>query len=351
MVKRNIDHHNLIYHPKRVTEWLEKGDCFPIYVEIGPTNRCNHKCIFCALDFIEHKGHNIEKGVMLKTLENMANNGVLSVMFAGEGEPLLHENISEFVQYSKKSGLAVAMTSNGILFDEKKALECLPYLTWVRFSVDAGTRENYAKIHRTKPGDFDKIVRNIKTAADIKREQNLNANISAQYLMIPENIGEVLTFSEIMKNAGADNIQIKPYSQHPNSINKFAVNYEEYVHLEKELEKFNSDRFGVFFRKRTIKRLEEGISYKECLGAPFFALIDSKGDVVPCNLFYDKPEFVYGNLYENSFSEIWKGDKRKEVLRKLKEKGVEECREICRLDACNKYLADLGDIPEYARFI
>ena len=39
-----------IYHPERVSEWLRKGDCYPIYVEIGPTNRCNHHCIFWAFN-------------------------------------------------------------------------------------------------------------------------------------------------------------------------------------------------------------------------------------------------------------------------------------------------------------
>ena len=41
-----VDNHKLMYHPERVTEWRERKDCYPIYVEIGPTNACNHRCIF-----------------------------------------------------------------------------------------------------------------------------------------------------------------------------------------------------------------------------------------------------------------------------------------------------------------
>ena len=44
----DVDNHKLMYHPERVSEWEEKGDCAPIYAEIGPTNTCNHRCGFCS---------------------------------------------------------------------------------------------------------------------------------------------------------------------------------------------------------------------------------------------------------------------------------------------------------------
>jgi GTP 3',8-cyclase len=83
----------------------------------------------------------------------------------------------------------------------------------------------------------------------------------------------------------------------------------------------------------------------ECHGLPFFTLIDAKGNVLPCGLFYDQNEFTYGNLHENSFSEIWKGNKRKEVIKRIKEKGIETCRKGCRLDVINRYL-DRLKFPE-----
>ena len=52
-MKTEVDSHRLSFHPERVAEWKQEGDCYPIYVEIGPTNKCNHKCMFCALDWLE----------------------------------------------------------------------------------------------------------------------------------------------------------------------------------------------------------------------------------------------------------------------------------------------------------
>ena len=95
----NVDNHKLMYHPERVAEWKEKGDCYPVYVEIGPTNACNHNCVFCALDWVGSDKTFIDKDVMSSTLEDMAKNGVKSIMFAGEGEPLLHKNIGLFTHF------------------------------------------------------------------------------------------------------------------------------------------------------------------------------------------------------------------------------------------------------------
>ena len=92
-------------------------------------------------------------------------------------------------------------------------------------------------------------------------------------------------------------------------MNRLVVNLEDYNLLEEPLKEFETENFKILFRKATAQRIHEGATYKKCHGLPFFALIDAKGNIIPCNLFYGKDDFTYGNLYENSFSEIWKSEK------------------------------------------
>ena len=82
-----------------------------------------------------------------------------------------------------------------------------------------------------------------------------------------------------------------------------------------------------------------------------FSMIDINGNIIPCNLYYGNPEFTYGNLNENIFSEIWQGEKRKEILQKIREKGVKECRIGCRLDAINRYLYRIKNPHPHDNFI
>ena len=91
--KFNIDTHKLNYHIGRVNDWIQKKVVYPIYVEITPAGACNHRCTFCAVDYIGYKTVLLETQLLMDRLAEMGRLGVKSVMFAGEGEPLLHKDL------------------------------------------------------------------------------------------------------------------------------------------------------------------------------------------------------------------------------------------------------------------
>lgn len=346
-----IDSHKLLYHPGRVAQWQERGDCFPIYVEIGLTNRCNHRCVFCALDWLQRGGVDVDSEVLVRSLADMAAHGVKSIMFAGEGESLLHRDAPLFIRVAKAHGIKVSVTTNGVPLTPDKAEACLPYLSWIRFSVNAGTAERYAEIHQTKAGDFERVLANIRFAAEYKRKHNLQVDIGVQSLLLPEALDGVLRLAELVKDAGADNFQVKPYSQHPSSSNRFYLDYQQYLHLEPQLKAFESDSFSVFFRRNTMQRLADEADYARCHGLPFFALVNAHAQIIPCNLFYNNAEFLYGDLNQQSFAEIWTGQQRKRVLEAMHKRDVKECRQGCRLDAINRYLHRVVSPEERDDFI
>jgi radical SAM protein with 4Fe4S-binding SPASM domain len=347
----DVDNHKLIYHPERVTEWLKTGDCFPIYVEVGLTNRCNHRCVFCALDWFEKKYVDIDPAMMKRALHEMAECGVRSVMFAGEGEPLMHPDICDIVSCAKSEGLDVAITTNGVLFDREKLEKILPLLSWVRFSVDAGTPGTHKKIHRGGAKDFEKVLANVRKAVAIKKRDRLPVVIGVQFLLIPDNLDDLVPFIERFKEIGVDNVQVKPYSQHPLSKNRYAIEYSRYQGIEDTIREYESPGFQVIFRSQTAQRLMKKRDYDICYGMPFFTLIEADGSIIPCMMFYKNPEFCFGNLNDQSFAAIWNGEKRKTVLHKLTKNTIEHCRDGCRLDAINRYLSQLKNPHAHVNFI
>ena len=60
--------------------------------------------------------------------------------------------------------LDTALTTNGVLFRERVALNALPFLNWVRFTLDAATEEAYMRIHHCHPSHFEKVVNDIAGA-------------------------------------------------------------------------------------------------------------------------------------------------------------------------------------------
>ena len=100
--KYRIDSHKLMFHPKRVakwqagySQWESAKEIYPIYLEISPTGICNHRCLFCAKDYIGYKKREIDKNILMQRITEMAGYGVKSIMFAGEGEPVLYNDLHE----------------------------------------------------------------------------------------------------------------------------------------------------------------------------------------------------------------------------------------------------------------
>lgn len=351
MSDSRIDSHKLLYHPARVAQWLNNGDCFPIYVEIGLTNRCNHRCIFCALDWLEGKSVDINREVLLTALKDMADHGVRSLMFAGEGESLLHRDAPLFMRTASELGIKVALTTNGVPLTPEKAEACLPWLTWLRFSVNGATPHQYAAAHGTRPEDFSKVLANIAYAAELKKRLGLKVDIGVQTLLLPESLDGIVELAGLVREAGADNLQIKPYSQHPLSKNRPSLDQSGYLDLEPKFKSYETEGFQIHFRRNTFHNLLSGADYDHCHGLPFFALITAGGEIIPCNLFYSRPEYFYGNLNEQSFSAIWQGTQRKKVLAALATRDIGECRQICRLDPLNRYLHRLRHPEESDAFV
>ncbi len=357
MDKFRIDSHKINYHVDRIHDWMTKSKTvYPIYVEITPSGACNHRCTFCAVDYIGYKTRFLEKELLKTRISEMARKGVKSIMFAGEGEPLLHKDLAEIIKHTAEAGIDVSITTNAVALTEKFAREALPFTTWIKASVNAGTRDAYAKIHRTKPEDFDRVITNLTRAVEIKKEIGARCTLGAQMVLLPENASGAVTLAEKGKAIGLNYVVIKPYSQHHMSITHEyeGLCYDEYLTMANALERLSDDAFEVVFRRHTMDKLNEpGHYYTKCQATPYFwAYVMGNGDVYGCSAYLEDERFCYGNLNDSTFQEIWEGDKRKKSADYVEDGlDITECRKNCRMDEVNRYLWDLKHPPSHVNFI
>ena len=361
--KYAIDSHKLIYHPTRVSQWYEANDdweklkgVYPIYVEISPYGGCNHRCTFCALDYMGYENISMEFDVLKNALTNMAEKGVKSVMFAGEGEPLLFKNLDLIVEYCSSVGINTSLTTNFVPLNKKNIERCVENCSWIKISLNAGTAKTYAEVHQTKEIDFERVINNIKYAIEHKRANNLDCTIGVQMLLLPENKNEAKILALICKSLGVDYLVIKPYSQHLFSeTTKYEnIDYSKMVDIEDELKEISDENFNVVFRANTMKKyIEKKQSYGKCYSTPFFwAYIATDGNVFGCSAYLSDDKFCYGNIYKNSFEEIWESDKRKKSYDYIKnELDIKNCRVNCRMDEINRYLWKLKYPSKHINFI
>lgn len=347
-----MDSHKLIYHPEIVARWMRGENVYPIELEIGLTNACNHRCIFCAVDYTGYKPDRMDKQLLINNLREIAPRGVKSIIYAGEGEPLLHREAPDIINETKSMGIDAALSTNGVLLTSDISRECLKSLTWVRFSTAGITDEVYDKIQRGARGDLAKVLHNMEEAVKVKRDQHLHTTLGVQLLLLPDNKNEIVRMGRKLRRIGVDYFTIKPFSQHPQSKHILQVDYEEMLELEKEVKTLQTDEFAVYFRAHSMKKLRCQRTYQHCWALPFMVYIDAKGNLWPCIVFMGKDELRYGNLYDNSFVDIWEGQHRKAITDYFMQMDLKNnCRELCRLDEMNRYLEELKNPSEHVNFI
>lgn len=349
-----IDSHKLIFHVARVNDWLHGKTVYPLYLEIGLYGGCNHRCIFCAFDYLDYAPQIQDERCLKRFLGEAARRGVKSVLYSGEGEPLLHPAAPQIIAFTKKAGLDAALVTNGVLFTPAKAKALLKNLTWVKFSIDAATRNTYAAIHGTTLEDFDRTLGNIKEALRMRNRYGYACTIGAQFLLMPQNQKEALPFARRMKRLGLDYAVVKPYCQHPESFHslKGRFDYKHFFPLEEKLSGISSRRFSAVFRRNAMQKVKGPKPYRRCFGLDFAAHITAKGDVYPCNVFVGREQFIYGNICRDPFRKIWEGRQRAQVLKKIERSwDLSRCRDVCRLDEINRYLWEIRNPGRHVNFI
>lgn len=349
-----IDSHKLIYQIPRVYQWLQGKKIYPIYIEIGLHGSCNHRCIFCALDFLKYKPDVLDEGCLKRLISEAAQKGVKAILYSGEGEPLLHRSAIDIIIFTKQKGIAVALVTNGVLFDKDKAERALEHLTWIKVSLDAGTKKTYSMVHGARKEDFNMVINNLRSAVKIRDKHKYSCTIGAQLLLMPENYREITTLAKLLSQLGVDYLVIKPYCQHPSSSKRIdsKFKYKDLFYLEEILKKYCKDNFQIIFRRNAMEKANEKKPYKYCLGLPFATHITAKGDVYPCNAFVGKKNFIFGNICRENFITVWGGKRRKKIMDFIYNHwDIKNCRDICRLDEINRYLWELKNPSSHVNFI
>jgi GTP 3',8-cyclase len=349
-----IDSHKLMYHADRVSQWLKGVNIYPVYIEVGLSQGCNHRCIFCAFDYIGYRPVYLPTASFYRFVRSAARNGVKSIMFAGEGEPLLHPDVSDIVARTKNEGIDVAMTSNAVFFTRRVARECLPHLSWFRASIDAGTARTYAGIHRAPPADFNIVLDNLAAAVEIKRKSGSACVIGGQFLLLRENYDEAARLVCTLRRIGLEYVIIKPYSRHPSSLNRPAADFSaaDLSALEARLLKYSRHDFQVFFRNNAMRKKQSPKPYTRCVGMPFITHMTATGDLYPCSNFVGVKDFSLGNICNKPFSSVWNSRRKTRIMNDLRDRwNVKLCRQGCRLDEINRYLHDLRQPCSHVNFI
>jgi MoaA/NifB/PqqE/SkfB family radical SAM enzyme len=310
-----LDSHKLSYHMDRVNAWSAGERIAPVSVDMSLTRACGAMCSFCYAMMQESQARSsIKVNHALNLLDDFAEIGIKSVSLVSDGESTLAKAYVPFIQHASKLGIDVGNATNGWEWGPEKIEAVLPYLTWVRFTVAAGTPEGYATVMYKGPEHtevFDRAIQNIKYAVELKRRNNLSVTLGIQMVLMPHLKDEIIPFAQLGLDLGVDYAVIKHCSD--DESHTLGINYQEYESLHgllEQAESMSNDKTKVIVKWDKIKDGDKP-SYSRFYGPQFLLQISGSGLVAPSGMFFNArySKLHIGNFTEERFKDIWRSER------------------------------------------
>jgi radical SAM protein with 4Fe4S-binding SPASM domain len=250
-------------------------------VRIETTNFCNASCITCPRDQMTRQKMTMDYNHFCTLVLEAYELGAELISPFGYGEPLMDKMIADKIAFCSRLGLDTFITTNASLLTLDTTRKLLDAgLSHIRFSAH-GIFDNYEKVHGL---DWNTFERNVFNFIKVKRDLPCRADVTV-IPMNGETVEEIINFW----SGKIDDIEIwRPHGWGGKKQ----------------------------YRKSSVKIPTCGRPQRGPVQ------IQSDGTVIPCCFLMDS-EITLGNTYEDSISEILKGEKFKELRRKHMEGELE----------------------------
>jgi hypothetical protein len=179
----------------------EEARTFPPMVQLSITNVCDMSCGHCPHPLYKkepgYRPSFMSMELFKKIADETGTHPESSLRLFGWGEPLVHPNLVDMVDYAKQCGVNIVnLITNGLKLDEKKSAQLLHAgLDLLEVSIDAITAETYENV-RGNARTFPIIVRNVENYIAIRDQQNGHTYVSVSIIDQPRAHHEVDAFKQ-----------------------------------------------------------------------------------------------------------------------------------------------------------
>lgn len=289
-------------------ELTEKTRHFPKMVVINTCYPCNALCPHCPYtptnSKIREEGRALQSPYIswevFKAIADEVGEYKAILRLSGAGEPLLHRQAVDYIEYAKSVGCEIGLINNGSMMTEERAERLIRAgVEMIEFSVDAADPEMYDIVR--KGLSFEKTVENVKRTVALRNALKGKTRIIASVVdqkLVHETVPAIVAFWEEIVDA----VQVRKYLTW--DVNDLANSGDVTPYLDPEAAcPFPFDRL----------------------------LIDTNGDMRFC--VYDiKARTNWGNVLKESISSVWTGPNF-DSLRKF-----HNDREFYKFEICEKCL-------------
>jgi radical SAM protein with 4Fe4S-binding SPASM domain len=290
----------------------------PLAVGIEPTNHCNLHCPECA------SGSGIlkrEKGFMDKELYSKIITELHPYIFYinlfFQGEPMIHPDFFWFINQTSDSYLVVS-TNGHFLSPDNSTKIAASKLNKLIVSIDGMDQNTYS--HYRKDGKLSIVMTGIKNVSEAIKIHNSDLILELQFLVNRTNEHQIDSVRLFAKDVKA-RLRLKSMQIISNN------NIEQWLPVQDKYRRYKEDKGSFVIRNPMPKR---------CFRLWTNPVITWDGKVLPC-CFDKDANHIMGDLHNNTFREIWFGEKYREFRQLIITKR-------CSIDICKNCTSGLRGV-------
>lgn len=282
----------------------------PFELMIEPTNHCNLKCPLCPTGngtTLRNQGR--MKLDNFKKIIDELEDEVRRIVFWGFGEPFLNADSSEMIRYAAEKKIHVITSSNGTFLNKTDLADKIVEsgLRSLYIALDGLTQETLSAYR--VGADLNDILNGVHLIKELRQKKGVTTpELILQFVVTKENEHELKSAESFFNTSSFDKWSVK-------KANVMATT--DSPDFDKLADKFipENDKNSRFERNIEGKLRVKGDALNKCHKLFTQSMINWDGDVVPC-CWDAQSEHLLGNIFKNSFSSVWYGDKYKK-FRKL----------------------------------
>lgn len=350
----------------------------PAHIMFHVTDLCNHACNFCSYrspgftnsqtfkeydpggkkglrkpgyeDFNFNPNRMIPLEKVCEILDDCKAMSVSGVTFTGGGEPTIHPQFAKILEHTISLGLPFSVVTNGSMVKTRGLENLLAQAEWLRFSINAGDAETYAKVHNVPESVFWDALDSVNEVYRAAAAQKSKVVIGVNFVITPDNWRGIVEACRHAKAYGADGFRVTAqYSENGESL--FTGFYDEVMRLCEEAKLFETDTFEVITRfGGRVEELKQGSpDYKRCGYQEFTTVIGADLNLYRCVIYAYNDRGAYASIKDQRFKGAWYGKNRPAEFRDFDARGCA----VCQYNGINRNLdyALQEKDPKHSEFV
>lgn len=298
------------------------------YMQIEPTTRCNYTCGFCVGRHMQQRDLDFSTFKMLID----ATDNLKHIELQGEGEPLLHAQFFEMIDYARLRfpSLAVSLITNGSLFTEEIIANIISAnIHTILISIESADEAEFQLI---RGGKLTRVMRGINALIERKRALNSQLKVGFAVTVLKQTVPQINAIAELYTRLNMDGgISIQPLQSmdcytrfYDQGMKKSIPSRDDAIEIKKIIATDSTLKYALSIYQMHKSFYRELFSHNTpqqntCSWLENGLYVTAEGIATSCSFTKDVRENGYGAITSNLEKIL---ELRSELSRKLKENKI-----------------------------